>query len=95
IQADAGVWIEQQSQAAWDIIFLDPPFAGDELAVVLPIVSNRRLLKNDGLVYIETPRELSRHDLPIAWEILRSKQASNVHYCLCRQADHKPTRDSG
>ncbi len=87
IQADAGVWIEQQSQVAWDIIFLDPPFAGDELAAVLPLISNRQLLKTGGLIYIESPGELSRSDLPTEWEILRNKQASNVHYCLCRQTN--------
>ena len=92
IQDDAQRWIKRQSCVVWDIIFLDPPFGGDELSVVLPLISSRRLLHADGLVYIETPEQLSQRDLPDDWKIHRSKQAANVHFCLCHQVK-RPNAD--
>ena len=84
IEADAVNWIQHQEGRAWDIIFLDPPFDSDSLTTILPIIADQRLLQPDGHIYIESPKSLDSSELPPGWEIARKKQASNVHYCLCR-----------
>ncbi|MCB1645457.1 MAG: 16S rRNA (guanine(966)-N(2))-methyltransferase RsmD [Pseudomonadales bacterium] len=68
----------------FDLIFLDPPFAGDELKSVLPLIDQRRLLADEGLIYIESGQSINTGNLPANWEIYRQKKAGAVYYCLCR-----------
>lgn len=68
----------------YDLIFLDPPFAGDQLDKVLPFLS--QLLKPAGLIYIEWGQPLF-DDLPgLAYKLrvpeidaLRYIRAGQVH----------------
>ncbi len=69
---------------AFDIIFLDPPYHQDALAIALPLCA--ALLRPGGLVYAEA-------EMPLAdtaaswlqdWEIVRADHAGMVFYHLLR-----------
>jgi 16S rRNA (guanine966-N2)-methyltransferase len=71
------------TDTTFDIIFLDPPFASTLLKDCLHALSTGTLLKPEGLVYTESPQEISV-DLT-CWEILKQKQAGQVFYGLLRK----------
>ena len=65
----------------FDLIFMDPPFADDELYKACQQVGDRNLAR--GYVYLESADKLDIDRLPAGWELRRVKQASAVHYGLC------------
>ena len=75
----------------FDVIFLDPPFHGNLLPEVLPFCVD--LLKEDGVVYIESPtlltketvEDLSKNDRQ--WHIIRQDRAGHVCYHLLQLQD--------
>ena len=75
-------WLDQASDK-FDIVFIDPPFGGNELDLCLHTLHNKQLLSPDCLVYIESPSPITTSDLPNNWSIHRQKKAGVVHYCLC------------
>lgn len=77
-------WASHQSDGPFDIIFLDPPFAGSELETVLPLIATEDLLSADGIIYIESPVKILSEAIPSQFEIYKQKKAGAVHYCLCR-----------
>lgn len=74
-------WLDQ-NHGPFDIIFLDPPFESTELDIILPIIKHKKLLSEDGYIYIESPQALLPEALPEGWVIHRSKKAAKVYYCL-------------
>ncbi len=68
----------------FDIIFLDPPFATDELAKASYHINKKSLLKVDGLVYIESPSELKVLPIPESWVTLKQAQKGAVRYTLAQ-----------
>jgi 16S rRNA (guanine966-N2)-methyltransferase len=67
----------------FDLVFLDPPFADDlfdrALAAAVPLVSQ------DGLIYVESPREIAA---PARFTVWRQGRAGAVHYQLLRREDN-------
>lgn len=80
----AAAWVQTPQGGPFDIIYLDPPFAGDELDTILPLIISQKLLSADGFIYIESPIKILPNVLPISLEIFKQKKAGNVHYCLCQ-----------
>lgn len=72
---DAQHYIKGQDQR-FDVIFVDPPYASDLLAVVLPQLPG--LLQPDGMVYMESRRWTT----PAGWTELRKGKAGQVSYGL-------------
>ena len=68
--------------APFDVVFLDPPFAGEELATAIVRLAQGGWLAPHALVYIEQPRELPMPALPEGWHLLRSGNAGAVGYHL-------------
>lgn len=68
-----------QSREQFDVVFLDPPFAGDLYQPALAALPAR--LAPGALVYIETPRAMTL-DVPDGWVLHRCKQAGSVSYSL-------------
>ncbi len=64
----------------YDIVFLDPPFSGDALAGLEPLVPS--ILKADSVVYVEAGRPLP--DTFAGLPVFRSKRAGAVYYSLYR-----------
>lgn len=64
----------------WNIIFLDPPFAGNELSDILTLIRERSLLARNGVVYVEASR---RATMPLAgWEQLKHSVAGDSQFGL-------------
>ncbi len=72
-------WVQHPSGGPFDIVFLDPPFAGSELVTILPQLLAQSLISPDGLVYIESPGKVLPEELPAHLEIFKQKKAGKVH----------------
>jgi 16S rRNA (guanine966-N2)-methyltransferase len=77
-------WLDEEHPQKFDIVFIDPPFASNELEVTLKQLASGDLLDAGALIYIESAEPLQECNLPRQWEIHRQKKAASVHYCLCR-----------
>jgi 16S rRNA (guanine966-N2)-methyltransferase len=90
VQADAAAWAGA-SRERFDLVFLDPPFGGAELARVLPRMAG--LVEPGGFVYVESDRALSVGEPPLSAlpdvELRRADRAGQVHYHLLHRA-HRP-----
>jgi 16S rRNA (guanine(966)-N(2))-methyltransferase RsmD len=79
---DALAWLARADGHSTDLVFLDPPFDADLLASALP--ASLRLLRDDGLIYVESRAALS--ELPEGWAVHRQVKAGAVHFALlCRK----------
>src|SRR5699024_1171371 len=70
-------------QTGYDVVFVDPPFAANLHAPALAAI--RPLVKEDARVYLEYPAthaDAITSRLPSTWQLLRSKRAGQVGYCL-------------
>ncbi len=72
---------DAQPQHAFDVVFLDPPYALGLLPQCLAALP--RLLASDARVYLEDAAPLQ---VPSGWEVLRQDRAGGVHFGLLRQA---------
>lgn len=73
LEGDALRWLTRADR--FDIVFLDPPYASDLLASVLPLLASA--LKPDARVYLEWPGA-TRPELPEGYAWLREKKAGQV-----------------
>ncbi len=74
--ADARAWLARDARR-YDAIFLDPPFATDPWAWLLPAAAE--LLAPAGLLYAEAGMLLAP---PAGLRMVRQDKAGNVHYHL-------------
>ena len=66
----------------FDVVFLDPPFADDNLDELCRLIDESGLLANAANVYLEQDRVRPEPVLPDGWQALKSKTAGNVRYSL-------------
>lgn len=66
----------------FDIVFLDPPFHQDYLAKACSWLHNIGCLNTKALIYIETESDLKELPVPNTWQLLKSKVAGQVRYCM-------------
>lgn len=66
---------------AYDIIFVDPPFAGDLWQPTLERLSAGAWLNDGALIYVEAPKSTALHT-PTSWHLVKQKVAGNVHATL-------------
>ena len=78
-QADALAYLVSGA-GPWDLVFIDPPFAGDLLARTLAAL-DRASLTNDALMYVECAADEPAHEID-GWQCLREKTAGEVRYGL-------------
>jgi len=81
-QADALAWLVSQPQGAFDLAFLDPPFAAGLWDAVLPGVT--RLVKPAGWLYVEAPHDAD-FAMPAQWRPHREGRTREVRYALYRR----------
>lgn len=74
-----GLEFARHDRGRYDVIFLDPPFAGGYLPKVLPLLPER--LAPDGTVYAESGEPFSAGG---AWQAARHARAGTVHYQLLK-----------
>lgn len=79
---DALAFLRAQPAGAWDVIFLDPPYAAGLLAPALRLIGERRLLADGGWCYVELPAGEPLPALPEGWQPHRAGKAGEVGYHL-------------
>lgn len=75
-------YIAAAGAESFDIVFLDPPFADDNLAELCRLIDESELVTTNANVYLEQDRARPEPDLPDGWTVLKSKVAGNVRYTL-------------
>ncbi|MEO6354003.1 MAG: 16S rRNA (guanine(966)-N(2))-methyltransferase RsmD [Oxalobacteraceae bacterium] len=74
------------SARRFDLIFLDPPFAQEWLARILPLCGD--LLSENGIIYAESEVALTQDEAPewlAPWRVLRQGNAGMVYYHLLQR----------
>lgn len=79
---DARNYLARDNPRAFDIVFLDPPFADELHDELCRLLSERGWLATDARIYIESERGQPAPRLPQGWQVLKSKTAGNVRYVL-------------
>lgn len=82
--ADALQWLQGRVPTAFDIVFLDPPYASGALSRVCELLATRGWLAPGASIYLEAPADAPLSFLPAAWTVVRSKRAGQVGYHLAR-----------
>jgi 16S rRNA (guanine966-N2)-methyltransferase len=77
----------QQPGAAFDIVFLDPPFGSGLLAECCDLLLRHGRLRPGACVYLEAARAAGLPELPPELVWLRRKQSGDVVYALAQYAD--------
>jgi 16S rRNA (guanine966-N2)-methyltransferase len=90
VQADAFSFLNRSPQA-FDLVFLDPPFAAGWLPELCTLLEVRGWLAPRAFVYLECAASDAAVALPDAWETLRETRAGEVRAVLARRRDAAST----
>jgi len=71
---------------AFNIVFLDPPFADGGYAELCRLLNDKGWLAPGALVYLEQDRNDELPALPDGWQVKKEKTAGNVRYSLIETA---------
>lgn len=82
-RADALAFMRRAVPNAYELVFLDPPFAEANLRAAA-LEAAARLVVPDGLVYLEGPQALAPDALPAGLAVHRQGRAGAVHFQLLR-----------
>lgn len=77
-------WINRNDgkQEAYDLIFLDPPYAANLLSETCERLQSSSLLAKSCKIYMENAEPLQIDSLPATWEIIKEKKSGQVYYYL-------------
>ena len=75
---DAAAWLAESEPCAYDIVFVDPPFAANLAGRILDLLVRGWVARN-GVVYVEAAAAPA---LGPAWKLLRQGQTRQVTYSL-------------
>lgn len=81
-ETNAATFLQQGSDAQFEIVFLDPPFGDQMLPDMLRLLEESGILADNARIYIEEDRNQPELDLPGQWQILKTKNSGNVRYSL-------------
>ena len=76
----------RDARGAFDIVFLDPPFASDLLALAAERLETGSWLAPGALIYVECAARDGLPPLPSTWTTTKAKQAGEVGYHLLTRA---------
>lgn len=85
---DALSWLDQYSGSAFDLVFLDPPFASNLWQDCIQQLIAHKVLAARGLIYVESPIE-TKISLPKRWRTVKSLRAGSVNAQLFQQQHEK------
>jgi 16S rRNA (guanine966-N2)-methyltransferase len=83
LRADACRWLAGPVPRSFDLVFLDPPYAADELGNLCTLLA-RGWLAPHAWVYLETSRKYALPAMPAGWQLHREREAGEVRYALAR-----------
>jgi len=81
-ETSAVKYLQQGNAAAFEIVFLDPPFGAEMLSDVCRLLEESSILADNARVYIEEDRSRPELKLPEPWRVLNTKNSGNVRYSL-------------
>jgi len=81
VHADVRRWLQGEA-TRFDIVFLDPPYGGDDLGELCARLEHDSWLAPGALVYLETRAARQALALPPGWRFLRRQKAGQVRYHL-------------
>jgi len=84
LQLDALDYLRGTSGQAFDLVFLDPPFAADLLEETCRLLAEQRLLSDGAHVYLEQDKSSPVPELPEGWIVKKNKTAGMVRYMLVK-----------
>lgn len=87
VHADAVAYLRAPA-VAFDIVFIDPPYASNLLTPCIDLLDTRGWLKPDALIYLEAPKGVAP-PLPETWQLVHSKIAGQVGYHLARRTKYQ------
>lgn len=82
VRADARNFLETCPAQSFDLVFLDPPFAGYPAGELCRLLDASGCLAGGALVYLEQDRAAPPPVLPAGWTATRERTAGNVRYAL-------------
>jgi 16S rRNA (guanine966-N2)-methyltransferase len=88
VEADALDWLAKRG-AAFDIVFLDPPFARDLWKPAALALEEGGGLREGAFIYVESPLDAA-FVLPANWALHREGRAGAVRYALYRRTAADP-----
>ncbi len=83
-ERDAPAWLAGRPEA-FDIVFLDPPFAQGGLEDLCRLLETRGWLAPGAFIYLEHAAQEPDPTLPAGWELWREMRAGEVHGLLARR----------
>jgi len=83
-RADAFEYLRRPGAGRFDVVFLDPPFAGEMLGDLCRLLDECGRLKPCARVYLEQDRATPQAELPQGWHTDKDKTAGQVRYMLAR-----------
>ena len=84
VRGNALEYLRRPTGDAFDIVFLDPPFADDRLGETCRLLAQGEQLAEGALIYLELPRSQQEPALRDGWQVEKNKTAGNVRYMLVR-----------
>ncbi|TFG85207.1 MAG: 16S rRNA (guanine(966)-N(2))-methyltransferase RsmD [Chromatiales bacterium] len=81
LTTDAERWLGKPPLSTFGLVFLDPPYAANNLADLCTLLA-RGWLAEQATVYLETSRSQSLPVLPEGWHLHRESQAGDVRFAL-------------
>lgn len=79
---------QAQPHSAYDIIYLDPPFAADLHQSALNYYCQNKWLKPHGLIYIEMPNKPDSLTLPDGYTWYKQRSVGRLHFGLIGADQH-------
>ena len=73
--------------SAFDIVFLDPPFASDLVSRASELMDRRGWVRPGALVYIEAPSSVDPLPIPSGWKLIKSQRSGQVGYHLAEVSE--------
>ena len=68
----------------FDIVFLDPPFNQQLVAVFCELLDKADCLSDQAIIYIEIEKKTKLPQLPANWAVIKEKKAGQLSYYLVR-----------
>jgi 16S rRNA (guanine966-N2)-methyltransferase len=81
---DARRFLARPTGQAFDIVFIDPPYADDSVDQLCRLLAEHSWLAPGAFVYFEQQRGQVPPALPVGWTPVREKTAGQVRYALAR-----------
>lgn len=83
--ARAENWLAGNPDRKYQLVFLDPPFAGAALPEICRLLEGSPVLDDESLVYVECDKPVSASALPDNWQEYKARKAGQVYYYLYKR----------